>query len=54
MLHRLGNLTALHLQLAFLSVVRIDGKVHDAGQFEGQLDHVEYRLVLVQPHVVIG
>jgi len=54
MLHRLGNLTALHLQLAFLSVVWVDGKVHDAGQFEGQLDHVEYRLVLVQPHVVIG
>lgn len=46
-------LTTLHLQFALLCVVRIDEKVHGAGEAQRQLDHVEDRLVLVQPHVVI-
>lgn len=33
--------------------MRIDEKVHGTGEAQCQLDHVEDRLVLVQPHVVI-
>lgn len=42
------------MELALLRVVWIDEEVHGTGQAERQLDHVEDRLVLVQPHVVIG
>lgn len=32
----------------------IDEKVHGTGEAQGELDHVEDCLVLVQPHVVVG
>lgn len=46
--------TTFHLQLALLRVVRIDEEVHGTGESQCELDHVEDRLVLVQPQIVVG
>lgn len=48
------QLTAFHLQLALLSVVRVNDKVHGTRKPQRELHHVENRFVFIEPHVMVG